>query len=260
MSDRESQDDTTEGATVFLRFGTVVGVAFVVAVIGTAPAALRLAKDLPDAGLFSSWSILAAAAFIPSMVLVALFRAARRGARSFLTDRALVHGIKLFTFGAMAPPFVVTFGAILRAKTHHHALAGVTFAIVVAVGFLAFFAFATRFSALFESRGARLTKLGFGITFVAFLVSVAWVGLKASRAGGPAAGAFLDVLALLLASGLGSRRGFADARVLAFVGPPLAAVLVAFGVSTTRELAQPLGGARGDVAVYAPVLDRFVGR
>jgi len=254
----ESPQDEEDDASWLLRFGTSIGVAFVVAVVGTAPAALRVAKSMPDVGLFSVWAVIGAAALVPAIVLVALFRGARRGARSFLTERALVHGTKLFTFGALGPPVVVTLGAILRAKTHHHALAGVTFSIVVALVFMALFAFATRVSSIVE--GPRFTKAGFTLSFVAFLVSVGWVGLSASRAGGVASGAFLDTLALLLACGLGSRRGFVDARPLAFVGPPLAAAMLALGIATTRELAQPLGEVRADVVVYGPVLDRFAGR
>lgn len=256
----ESPQDEEDDASWLLRFGTSIGVAFVVAVVGTAPAALRVAKSMPDVGLFSVWAVIGAAALVPAIVLVALFRGARRGARSFLTERALAHGTKLFTFGALGPPVVVTLGTILRAKTHHHALAGVTFSIVVALVFVALFAFATRVSSIVEARGPRFTKAGFTLSFVAFLASVGWVGLSASRAGGVASGAFLDTLALLLACGLGSRRGFVDARPLAFVGPPLAAAMLALGITTTRELAQPLGEVRADVVVYAPVLDRFAGR
>ena len=258
--ERAEPPSDDDDASWLLRFGTTIGVAFVVAVVGTAPAALRVARSIPDAGLFSVWSVIGAAALLPSIVLVSIFRGARRGARSFLTERALSHGTTVFTFGALGPPMVVTFGTLLRANTHHHALAGVTFSIVVVLFLVCLFAFATRLSSIFAARGTGPVKAGFVVAFVAFLASVAWVGLKASRAGGPASGAFLDTLALLLASGLGSRRGFADARPLAFVGPPLAAAMLAFGVGTARELAQPLGDARVEVLVYGPVLDRFAGR
>lgn len=252
----EDDDDTPW----LLRFGTTVGVAFVVAVVGTAPSALRVAKAMPDKGLFAVWAVLGAAALFPAAFLVSLFRGARRGARSFLRDRALVHGTRVFAFGALAPPFVVVFGTVLRAKTHHHALAGVTFAIAAAIVLAGIFAFASRLSVIVEARGERAVKAGFGVAFVAFLLSLAWVGLKASRAGGPAVGAFLDVLAILLASGFGSRRSFADAKALAFVGPPLAAAMLALGITTARELSQPLADARPEVVLYGPMLDRFAGR
>ena len=256
--DPELEDD--DDTPWLLRFGTTVGVAFVVAVVGTAPSALRVAKTMPDKGLFAVWAVMGAAALFPAAFLVSLFRGARRGARSFLHDRALTHGTRLFVFGALAPPFVVLFGTVLRAKTHHHALAGVTFSVVAAIVLGGIFAFASRLSTMLESRGERVVKASFGVAFVAFLASVAWVGLKASRAGGPAACVFLDVLAILLASGFGSRRSFADAKALAFVGPPLAAAMLALGITTARELAQPLGDARSEVVLYAPMLDRFSGR
>jgi len=252
--------DEADDAPWILRFGTTVGVAFVVAVVGTAPSALRVAKAMPDRGLFAVWAVMGAVAFFPSALLVALFRGARRGARSFLRERALAYGTRLFLFGALAPPVVVTFGALLRAKTHHHALAGVTFAVVTTIVLVAELAFASRVSSLLAARGEKVTKAGFVVAFVAFLASVAWVGLKASRAGGPAACVFLDVLALLLAAGFGSRRSFSDARALAFVGPPLAAAMLALGVATARELSQPLGEVRGQVVLYGPLLDRFSGR
>ena len=252
--------DTDDDGSSLLHFGTTVGVAFVVAVVGTAPAALRVAKGIPSAGLFSVWAVLGAAALVPSVFLVAIFRGARRGGRSFLDGRAKTHGIRLFTLGALGLPLVVTFGAVLRAKTHHHALAGVTFAVGITVALLAIFAFATRVSLLVEARGERAARWGFGVAFGLFLLAIVWVGLKASGAGGPAMGAFLDTLALLLAAGFGSRRSFADLRPVAVVGPPLAAAMLALGVTTGRELAEPMAQVRGEVALYAPVVDRFAGR
>lgn len=222
--EREDRDQTSErgesAGEPLLRAGTTVGVAFVAALVGTAPAAFRVARALPGAGLFASWSMVGAAALLPAIALVAIFRGARRGGRTFMSERAREHGTTLFLFAALTPPFVVAFGALLRAKTHHHALAGVTFSIVTLLVLLGLGALSARLSHLLAARGPTLARAGFVVTFVAFLASLAWAGLKASRAGAPVAGAFLDTLALLLASGFGSRPGFLDTRVLAVLGPP----------------------------------------
>lgn len=263
MNDGNAHEvDPDDDGSTLVRFGTTVGVAFVVAVIGTAPAAIRLANDLPAdvGGLFSAWTVLGASALVPAILLVAIFRGARHGARSFTAERALEHGTRLFAFACVLPPVLVVFASILRAKTHHHALAGVTYSIVVLLVLVAVAATATRAASLVSSWGPRAARVGFGLSFVAFLGSMAWAGIAAQRAGGSYAGAFLDVLALLLAAGFGSRRDFVDLRPFAVVGPPLAAILLALGITTVKELQKPLVEARADVVVYSPVLDHFTGR
>ncbi len=245
---------------LLLRLGTTVGVAFVAALVGTAPAALRVARALPGVGVFTAWSMVGAGALVPAIVLVTLFRGARRGARSFMLEHARQHGTTLFLSVALGLPFVVVFGALLRAKTHHHALAGVTFSIVTLLVWLALAALAARLSRVLATRGQLPARVGFVLAFAAFLGAFAWAGLRASQASSPVAGAFLDTLALLLACGFGSRPGFLDTRALAALGPPLAAALLALGLTTAVELAQPLAHARGELVAFTPLLDRLPGR
>lgn len=255
-----SEEDPAAGGEPLLRMGTMLGVAFLVALLGSAPAALRLARALPSVGLISSWSMVGAAALVPAVALVAVFRGARRGARSFMVERAREHGTTLFLFFALALPCLVLFGAVLRAKTHHHALAGVTYSIGALATMTLLAAVSARLARVLASRSPTMARAGFGVAFVTLLASLAWAGVRASHATGPVAGALLDLAALLLASGIGSRPGFLDTRALALLGPPLVAAMLAFGVTTASGIGAPLVEARGQVVVFAPLLERFAGR
>jgi hypothetical protein len=253
-------EDPAAGGEPLLRVGTTVGVAFVVALLGSAPAALRLARALPEVGLVSSWSMVGAAALVPAVVLVSIFRGARRGARSFMVERAREHGTTLFFFCALTLPSLVLFGTVLRAKTHHHALAGVTYAIGALLAMAAIASVAARLARVVAARSPTVSRAAFGVAFFTTLASLAWAGARASHVAGPVAGALLDVAALLLASGVGSRPGFLDTRALAVLGPPLAAAMLAFGVTTASGLGAPLAEASAQVSVFAPMLERFAGR
>ena len=108
------QDEPVDGGGHLLRLGVMVGLGFLAAVIGTAPAALRLMRA--GSSLVPAWSVLAAAAFVPCIALVALFRGARVGATGLMGGAALEHGASVFLFSSVVPLALATFGAVLRAK------------------------------------------------------------------------------------------------------------------------------------------------
>jgi hypothetical protein len=97
------------------------------AALASIPAAVRIAEA--GENLVMAWALLVAIALVPMLILVPIFRAAREGLRAWAGDGARE---KIIAFALWLGAFVALlarFGALLRAKTHHHALAGVTFAI-----------------------------------------------------------------------------------------------------------------------------------
>jgi hypothetical protein len=78
--------------------------------------------------------------------------------------------------------------------------------------------------------------------------------LVALKVGAPASGVLVDALAYILAVGFLSRASFAGERLLGFVGPPLAVVILAIGLSSLRHT--PLDAAvRARAPLLAPTVD-----
>ena len=95
----------------------------------------------PTAGASAprAWVALAAAALVPMVAAVVVLRGAREGLRAFAGPGA---GLRAFGVGLWIASLIVAFtffGGVLRAHTHHHGLAGVTFAfgalgLAIAIG------------------------------------------------------------------------------------------------------------------------------
>ena len=88
------------------------------------PASLRT-RDSP----FGAWITLGACATLPAIAAVALARAAREGARTVSGPDASLATWGVATWAMATFLALASLGAFLRATTHHHGLAGVTFAI-----------------------------------------------------------------------------------------------------------------------------------
>jgi hypothetical protein len=133
------------------------------------------------------------------------------------------------------------FGSALRATTHQHALAGVTFsfgAFLIAV-----------VSALFCARIVTILwrappylRAGLAtVLSVCILALVGWIGMRFLRAtaedpGSASASAMVvDVLAFTLAALFSARSSLESKRALALVGPPIALVVALLGVSTLHD-------------------------
>jgi hypothetical protein len=152
------------------------------------------------------------------------------------------------------------FGRVLRANTHHHGLAGVTFAF----GALAFavgsgvvcgrLVALAREAPAFARRGLLL------ILGTAAVLALAYVGIRFVRAASHdaasygAAGTVVDVLAFALAAFFASHRSLVARRAIALVGPPVAVAVLALGVTTLRDA--PVRDAIGESApAFAPVVE-----
>jgi hypothetical protein len=245
-----------ESGTAVLRFGTAVGLAATGALACVIPATLRVQAAL--GGVLPTplvWMALAAAALAPMIAMVVVLRAAREGLRAFGGEGA---GVRAFGVGLWLTVLLVVlsvFGSVLRATTHHHALAGVTYAFGALAAAVGAALACGRVVAILRGAPVAVRRVLMVLLSAAALAALAWVGLRFVRAAshdpesGAAAATVVDVLAFMLAALFGSGRLFESRRALAIIGPPLAVFVAAVGVSTLRQPA-----LRDAVAERAPVL------
>ena len=206
------------------RFGRAVGAALVASVLCTGPAAHRIGQAT-DAG--GAWPALVAVTLLPMVVAVLTLRQARVGLRAFAGSGAERRSFSLVLWSAGFLFATVALGAILRDKTHHHALAGATFALGSAAVGVALVPACRRLSSVLagwteERRTVRLVLMGLALLLGA--LAAVFVLSRLLPAGGPfsraASASVIDVLAFAMAALLASRPEFSERRVLALFGPP----------------------------------------
>lgn len=249
------------GGSFFVRLGTALGVAAVAALACALPATLRVAS-LTDsrASTPHTWLALAATALLPMLAAVVVLRGAREGIRAFAGPGA---GLRAFGVGLWLASLVVAFtffGRMLRTHTHHHGLAGVTFAFGALVLAVALGLCCARVVTLARGAPAFARR---GLLFIlgaAALLALAYVGIRFVRgasidsASYGAAGTVVDVLAFALAAFFGSRPALVERPAFAIVGPAIALVVAVLGAFTLREA--PVRDAIGVRApAYAPVVN-----
>jgi hypothetical protein len=249
-----------------VRFGTAVGLSAIAAMACVVPATMRVASDVAGGtGMARVWVALAAAALGPMVASVVVLRGAREGLRAFGGPGA---GLRAFGVGLWLASLLVAFtlfGSVLRATTHHHGLAGVTFAFgALAIAGVSGLACA-RLVAIARGATERVRRAMVFVLGTLAIASLTWVGLRFVRAAShdaasyAAAGTVVDVLAFALAALFASRRSLVSRRAIALFGPPVAVVVAAVGVTTLREA--PVRDAIGERApAFAPVVDLLSGR
>jgi hypothetical protein len=233
--------------------GTAVGLAALAALACALPATLRVSAAVAGTEGAPRVSVaLAAAALAPMIVSIIVLRSAREGLRAFVGPGLELRAYGVFLWlGLLLVSFSI-FGSILRAKTHHHALAGVTFsfaALALAIG-----------SALVCARVVAILRraapstgraLGGTLAGVTILVII-WIGIRFLQAiahdpeSAGAAAVVVDVLAFALSAGFAARPSFANRRALALIGPPIAIAILLLGVSSLHD--PPLRAAIDDHA------------
>jgi hypothetical protein len=188
-----------------------------------------------------AWMALAAAVLLPMVVAVLVLRAAREGLRAFGGPGAWLRAYGVALWLASLLVALSALGSVLRASTHQHALAGVTFAfggLALALGFGA--ASARVVQLLREASPGARRALALVVAAVVG-AALAWVGLGFARAAtrdaesAIAAGTVVDVLAFALAAAFASRPALESRRFLAVVGPPVAVAVTALGLSALRD-------------------------
>ncbi|MBK6464710.1 MAG: hypothetical protein IPF92_27465 [Myxococcales bacterium] len=176
-----------------LRVGTTVGVAFVVALARLGAPPRCEARAALEVGLVSSWSMSAARRrSCPPWCSSPSSGGARRGARAFFMvarARSTARPPLLSSARSLLPSLVLFGTVLLRAKTHHHAPAGVTYAIIGALfgRWSAIASVAARLARVVAARSLTVARAASGVAFFTTLASLAWAGARVptwSRAGG----------------------------------------------------------------------------
>jgi hypothetical protein len=202
-----SQEGDAEASSFVTRLGTVVGGGVLAAAVSSLPAELRIGDGGSIIRAIEQWLALAA----------------------LLTPLAILLAAVLW-WAVLELGVLSVFGAVLRAKTHHHGLAGVTFAILALISGLVIAMLAVRGVRMLlkmPSMGHRVALMV--VAGAAFLV-IALIGLRTSRAAGlHTAAAMVDTLALVVSGAFASTRAMARWRPLAVGGVPMAAFILLLG-------------------------------
>lgn len=230
-----SQKPQPEGESAILVVGFIVAGAVIAAVASSLPAALRMGEEGSAGRALEQWIVLSALATPLAAAVVVILRRARVGLRLLMGDRASLLAIGVLWWSVIELGLLSIFGAVLRKTTHHHALAGVTFAaFAVASGALVGI-FARRTTAIIARGGTSLQKIGLVIAGGAAFVVVMLVGIRTSRAEGlHTAAALVDVLAFAVMSTIASSKILSRFRPLAIAGVPVAVLVVMVGLTTLR--------------------------
>jgi hypothetical protein len=218
----------------------LLGAGTLAAVACVMPGALRVAAA--GASGAAAWVALAACATIPATIAVAVARGARDGARAIASDDAALAGWTVLAWLLATFIALSAFGALLRATTHHHALAGVTFALggVAVAAFLALVV--RRLAAIARGCDALMRSAILGTTIVALAAASLLVVLRAARSSGDlglpswTGDAVVDALAFAIATAFASRPAVTRAPWIARLGVPLALGVVGLGLALlTRD-------------------------
>lgn len=256
------------------RAASALGISIPAALIASFPAAVRCsASATSTVGLVTSWPALAGILVLPMAASILVLRGARHGltelagpaderaidladdaetdplARPAVADehvptRASLLRAAVVGWGALVSAGLAPLGAVLRARTHHHGLAGVTFAVLGLLFALGLALVVRRALEILAASTARTQRITLGAFWtglgLAVLVAGAVGGLHAASAASstapPALGAntlAIDLFAFVLAAGFASRP-IAAARtqtVLAW-GSVAALALVVVGVGS----------------------------
>ncbi len=200
-----------------------------------------------------AWLALAACAYLPALFFVVVLPRARAAMGSFDPKGSRTRILTLlFTVAALEGTLSV-FGRVLRQSTHHHALAGVTFAL----GALVVTAFAAALSARIASLVASLGEVAARVAIVvASLVVVAIFAVLVRSLSPSARVMLLDGGAFVVAVVLASRTALprpekhpeaphdddddAPSRLgfLAYFGAVVAAAIIALGAISLRQSAE----------------------
>lgn len=234
----DALDDTAATAqpSLVTRAGLLLGIGAFVAMACAVLPALR-----GDAGFAPRWLATAAMMAPATTLLIALFGRARLGIRLLTHDEAestisTIAG----AFALFALPLAMV-AYVLAAKTHHHALAGVTFAIVASGLGLGAILVSRRLAEVFargdENRAHRWLAIAriaaaFGVSAPVLFAAVKLTGVSGSALATTAFDCGLLFVAAWTASGV----QFSGRRIFARIGLPLWVLLALLGSSVQRSL------------------------
>lgn len=233
--DHEPLEEDDADTSFVTRFGTVVGGGVLAAAASSLPAELRMGDGGSILRAIEQWLALAALLTPLAIIVVAVFRRGRVGLRILAGDRAPLFAAAALWWAVLELGVLSIFGSVLRAKTHHHGLAGVTFAILALISGLVV--------AMLAVRGVRMLlrmppsghRVALKVAASAAFIVVILIGIRTSRSTGlHTAAALVDTLALVVSGAIASSRAMAKWRPLAVGGVPIAAAILLLGFACVR--------------------------
>jgi hypothetical protein len=246
----EPLEEDEAAASFTTRLGTVVGGGVLAAVASSLPAELRIGDGGSVLRAFEQWLALAALLTPFAIVVVAVFRRGRTGLQMLAGERAPLFAAAALWWAVLELGVLSLFGTVLRAKTHHHGLAGVTFAMLALLSGVLVALLAVRGVRMLSRLPADAQRRALIIVGITSLLILVLVGVRTARAEGiHTAAALVDMLALIVSGAIASSRAMARWRPLAVGGMPIAAAILLLGYATVR--AEP--DLSGLLAEGAPV-------
>jgi hypothetical protein len=227
-------EEDEAAASFATRLGTVVGGGVLAAITSSLPAELRIG-DGSVLRAIEQWLALAALLTPLAMVVVAVLRRGRTGLQMLAGERAPLFAAAALWWAVLELGVLSIFGAVLRAKTHHHGLAGVTFAMLALVSGILIALLAVRGLRMLSRLSADGHRNALTVVACTWLVVIVLVGVRTARAEGMhTAAALVDMLALVMSSAIASSRAMARWRALAVGGVPIAVAILLLGYATVR--------------------------
>lgn len=232
------------------RVGSAVGAGVLAAVVASLPATMRLGDEGSMLRAGTGWMALAAVAMPIAVLFVGVLRRARTGAQLAFGDRLEVAASGVLAWMTLQIIFTGFFASLLRKHTHHHGLAGATFAIFALVCGIGLALLVRRVMTKLASFPPAAHRVALVITALTTFLVVIVAGIRTAPAEelSTAAGV-VDALALAIACGIASSRIIARQRPLAIAGVPTAALVLVIGLASLHGNA-PL---REALAKHAPI-------
>jgi hypothetical protein len=252
------EDDADAGASLVLRIGIIIAGGVIAALIGSMPAALRLGGEGSIGTLITRWIILSALWLPMAVISVAVLRRARVGLRQLLGERASLLVIGVLWWSVIMLGLLAVVGAVLRKTTHHHALAGVTFAFFAVISGIVVALLARRTTSMLGRGGSKLQKVGMSIVAGCAVLTVVLVLVRTARATDlHAAAGMVDAIALSICGVMTSSRAFTRVRPLAVVGLPVAILVLVIGLTLLRFDPKLHPILQAGAPLHALILDLF---
>jgi hypothetical protein len=255
-ADNEAPDADSPRLSVMAQIGVALGGAALSSLACTGHAAVRLTP----AGVSwpVAWLALAAAAFVPAFVLLLALPRAMSVALASDPKAARTRWTAVFLWVAIMEMATWMVAKFLRQSTHHHALAGATFAVVAVVLSVAVGLFAVRLAWLVARLGDQVVRVALVVSALAAVFVLAFL---ARALGDTARLTLIDGAAFVVAVGLASRASRVNDPKIGYVGGPIALVLFIAGAWLLRSPGDVLASAvEALVPLYAKPALFLIGR
>jgi hypothetical protein len=238
-ADNEAPDaESSPRLSVLAQIGVALGGAALASIACTGHAAVRLTSA--GASWPVAWLALASTAFIPAFVLLLALPRAIAVVSAFDPASSRTRWTAIFLWIAIMEMVTWVLGKFLRQSTHHHALAGATYAVLAVVLAVGVGVFAARVASLVARLGEQVIRVAVVLTA---LVAVGALAFLARALGDTARLTLIDAAAFVAAVGLAARASQVTDAKIGYVGGPLAIVLFVVGAWFLRAPGDVLASA-----------------